>query len=719
MRIPARLDPRIAAQRWWGALRTIPGSSLAERTAAVTAAASIGQSFSRGLQPRSAQDQAIASAVTAALTYDLTVTTQTAVETIAWRVAGRRPSSETEAITLYALGSAGALLAGVAAQLVAGQGPDTVTKASIRSLGWKVAVGGAMGMASSVGLHLVHQTPGLRRISEYPFALEVPVGVAASVVRMEVQRARRAQLEGEAPPSGKIVAGRIARAGAQGVAIGAGVLTLLAAEGGVARLVARTVRPLPGGSTMGPLVGHGVALGLLGAAGYAGIQWQSQSIEQRNSSVESAYSKPPESDYASTGPRSGVSFDDVGKEGRRFAFMRLPASDIEHVMDEPALEPIRVVAGLKSAKTVEDRVAVALSEMDRLGAFDRSYICVAVPTGVGYVSYVFTEALEYLSRGDCATVLAQYALRPSALALDAANVGAAQTRMLLQRISERIASMPEAKRPKLLLFGESLGAMVALNSTEPEGVDFLRYTDVDSALFLGSPYWSALVLGRAYRPGNVDAHGRMIIAAGMDELMRESTERGKVRYVALSHFDDPIPKFTLRLAVQAPTWMGAPATRPPGVPRETRWRPVNTFVLTLIDVKNGMDFKPGLFLPKGHDYRYDSARAVAWTFDLHASTRQMSRIETALRLREEEWAQRRLVARQLSKAGRAVRGQLEKWGRMPDPVVSRIRPMLEDIVESATRSVAEILDEADAATAADVTETATDATQSQDNPAQR
>ena len=293
-------------------------------------------------------------------------------------------------------------------------------------------------------------------------------------------------------------------------------------------------------------------------------------------------------------------------------------------------------------------------------------------------------------------MLVQYALRPSALALDAVGLGARQNRLLIQRLSERIAAMPEAKRPKLLLFGESLGAMVGLNSTEPEGVDFLRYTDVESALFFGSPYWSALVLGRSYRPGKVDAHGRMIVAAGIDELLDQATERGSVRYLALSHFDDPIPKFTLRLAVQAPTWMGPPATRPPGVPRETKWRPLNTFLLTLVDVKNGMDFKPGVFHPRGHDYRYDSARAVSWTFDLPSSGWQLERIEQALRLREEEWAQRRLVARQLNNARRAVRSQLEKWGRMPDPVVGRLRPMLDDIVESATRSVADILDAAQA-----------------------
>jgi uncharacterized membrane protein len=686
------LNPRRAAERWWGALRATPGSSLAERTAALNAAASIGQTFSRGLQPRSSGDQAIAAAVTAAITYDLSVTLQTAVETVAWRVAGAKPSSEQQASQLYAMGSAAAMLAGFGAQVVAAQGQDTITKATVRSVGWKVAASGAIGIAGVAGLEVARRTPGLRRISEYPFALEIPAGVAASLARMEVQRLRRAQLEGT-QPNFRFVVGHLGRASVEGVAIGGGVLGLLAAEGAVARVVSRGVgKAVPPAAGIGPLVGHGVALGMLGAAGFAALRWQSQSIEQRNGSVESAYAKPPENDFASTGPRSVVSFDHIGKEGRRFAVMRLPASDIEAVMDEPAVEPVRVVSGIKSGKTAEDRVAVALEEMDRLDAFKRKYICIGVPTGVGYVSYTFTEALEYFTRGDCASVLVQYALRPSALALNAVVSGAAQNRLLVQRISERLASMPEANRPKLLVFGESLGAMVALNSTEPEGVDFLKYTEVNAALFYGSPYWSALVLGRSYRPGPVDAFGHMIIAPGMDELMEASPQRGSTRYLAISHFDDPIPKFTLRLAVQAPTWMGAPATRPPGVPRETKWRPLNTLILTLVDVKNGMDFRPGIFVPRGHDYRYDSARSVLWTFDLPASPEQLQRVERALRLREQEWAQRRLGARQLNKARRALRGRIENWGRVPDPVMGKLRPMLDEVVESATRSVAELID---------------------------
>ena len=78
---------------------------------------------------------------------------------------------------------------------------------------------------------------------------------------------------------------------------------------------------------------------------------------------------------------------------------------------------MRAVAGFGSATTPEDRAKIALAELERLGGFERSLIVVAAPTGVGYVNYSFAEAVEYLTRGDCAIVVPQYALVPSALAL--------------------------------------------------------------------------------------------------------------------------------------------------------------------------------------------------------------------------------------------------------------------------------------------------------------
>ena len=93
------------------------------------------------------------------------------------------------------------------------------------------------------------------------------------------------------------------------------------------------------------------------------------------------------------------------------------------------------------------------------------------------------------------------------------------------------------------------------------------------------------------------------------------------------HHDDPINKFDYAALVRAPWWMGPPETRPPGVPRETAFRPVITFIITLIDLKNGMNSKPGQFVRQGHDYRIELREAVQRTYVLPATDEQAERIE--------------------------------------------------------------------------------------------
>src|SRR5207244_5300397 len=97
--------------------------------------------------------------------------------------------------------------------------------------------------------------------------------------------------------------------------------------------------------------------------------------------------------------------------------------------------PVRAFAGLASAPTVDSRVDRVMQDLERLGAFERSVICIASPTGSGYVNYVAVESLEYLTRGDCATVALQYSLRPSFLSLDRVPVGRDQNRALLHALS--------------------------------------------------------------------------------------------------------------------------------------------------------------------------------------------------------------------------------------------------------------------------------------------
>ena len=81
-------------------------------------------------------------------------------------------------------------------------------------------------------------------------------------------------------------------------------------------------------------------------------------------------------------------------------------------MGEPARTRSARWPGTPALDTPEERAKLALAELERWVAYERSLIVVAAPTGVGYVNYTFAEALEYLTRGDCAIVVP--AVRPGA-----------------------------------------------------------------------------------------------------------------------------------------------------------------------------------------------------------------------------------------------------------------------------------------------------------------
>ena len=124
----------------------------------------------------------------------------------------------------------------------------------------------------------------------------------------------------------------------------------------------------------------------------------------------------------SGGPGSLVPWSTLGKEGRRHMATHVRAApvvdrptgvpdlSIETVLGQPALAtPVQVFVGLDSAPTMRERVDLALAEMERTGAFDRSLLVLVSPTGLGYVNYVAMAAAQYLTRGDIASVRAAIA----------------------------------------------------------------------------------------------------------------------------------------------------------------------------------------------------------------------------------------------------------------------------------------------------------------------
>src|SRR6516225_6389404 len=77
------------------------------------------------------------------------------------------------------------------------------------------------------------------------------------------------------------------------------------------------------------------------------------------------------------------------------------------------MEPIRIYAGLASAKGAQAQANLAVKDLERAGAFQRKYLDVVTTTGSGWVDPALVDTFEYLSGGNCATVAIQYSYLPS------------------------------------------------------------------------------------------------------------------------------------------------------------------------------------------------------------------------------------------------------------------------------------------------------------------
>jgi uncharacterized membrane protein len=544
-------------------------------------------------------------------------------------------------------------------------GPLTMHVA--RSAAQKLAQGSAAS-AAVLGYDIATRRLGIRTNPALNVAAAAAIGssVAAVTVYLRERRAEALGLEDDERLTVVAEGGAIgaAKAAGMGLAAGAGLLALAVSELAVAEGATRGVSWALGrnDNPVTPLVGHAMALGGLTLAGGYGLDQVRRRVQRQDDVVEPAYPHAPESPHVTAGPHSEVPFDAIGKEGRRFVTMVSTPEVITDIMGEPSVHPVRVVAGYETTDDVTERAHIAVDELERLGGFDRSAILVAAPTGVGYVNYVVIEALEYLTRGDVATVVPQYALVPSALALDTTPDAVVLQTLVLEGIRDRIASMPAESRPHLWQFGESLGAQVALDVVgEGTTAEFLQL-GVDGGLYLGVPFRTR-VWERWFRePSQVDPRGLLTLVSQPDEAAGDADQ---VRHLMVVHHDDPVNKFAYDAAVRPPWWLGAPDTRPPGVPRETKYRPFSTFVLMLVDLKNGMNSKPGTFVRQGHDYRIDARQALQVAFGLPCTAEQAARIEDAIRRSEQEWAARRMVARKFERARSSVVSQLKQWGVNP------------------------------------------------------
>ncbi|MEZ5184909.1 MAG: alpha/beta-hydrolase family protein [Candidatus Nanopelagicales bacterium] len=637
----------------------------AVRAGIITAAWAGAASFSRGILPRTPVQQAAITGVSVASYYALGTTTWATVSSVAAGTPGSRPGAKAKLVAASTT-AAGGKFAEVALRPRSG---DSL----IEGIEWSevklLSVAGLAGGLVTVSDLLAHEVFGRRRTPFTTLGLDLAMGtlMASGTLTRRLHRAHRYHDEDPPTPAvkkakaGTAVAVRArtaAVAGATVVGSTAGLAALAVTEQAGARLTARAVNALAGQDLkeFSDFVGHGVMFTGLAGLGVVALRQVRNQTQKKSEVLEPAYRDDPTSRYVSCGPRSEIAFDAIGKEGRRFVLMRLSPDEITGVMGGQAEEPVRVV--IPREGSIEERARLAVRELAATGGLERGIICIASPTGVGYVNYVMAEALEYLSRGDCAVVVPQYAYVPSALALNKTSEGVELQTAVIEAVVRRLDELAPPNRPRVVQFGESLGAQVAADVGGAEGVPRFDGLGLEAGLFCGVPFRSRLWKQWLQDSDEMSEDGRLSNVARAGEI-----RPGPRQHVMINHHDDPINKFSYEMAVRRPWWFGPPETRPPKVPREILFRPVISFVIALVDLVNGMDSKPGEFRLLGHDYRIDMREAIEKTYGLPATTDQQDRIESALRRREQDWAEKRLIARTGEKALRQLRDTINSWGQ--------------------------------------------------------
>lgn len=608
-------------------------------------AAVIPRTFQKSLMPRSDVDQGLITGITMAVVYMLGNIFQDLTELGADVILDTDHSKKesTDGITFNNTAVIG-LVAIAAGYMLEKKYPydakEKAFKSTVRTSGsWltRIGIAGAvMGAIEGINNTISKDKDSAENRNLIPYFMAAGFAVSA-IDELRDQEGNKIEITKKSIRSTKPL---------RAVGLGSGVALILAGmaygERALAKIVDRTVEEYAPYAKRGWLpLGHVIAAGgmLFGLIKFTGNIYRN--IENSAENLEEGYHDSPSTELSSGGIKSAVNWQSLTIQGRRHVGSKLTALDIEKVMGEKSIEPIRIFVGLDSAETEEDRVAMALHELERTGAFSREVIVVVSPTGTGYINYITSESFEYMSRGNVASVAIQYSKRPSPMSLDRVDEGYRQYRMLLNGIKRKLTTIPNNKRPRVVLFGESLGAWTSQNAFVNEGTDGLQYLDIDSALWIGTPAgskWKDQVLSKNML--NTESHLIGTFDNYEDVKALKPSDKNKMRYIMLTHHNDPINQFGADVLVKQPEWISNLDKRPKEITGKHRFRTPTLFVQMLFDMKNALKPIPGEFVANGHDYRADLAQFIKFVYRFKVSKTQLNAIEYQLRQNELDRAEK-------------------------------------------------------------------------------
>jgi uncharacterized membrane protein len=318
----------------------------------------------------------------------------------------------------------------------------------------------------------------------------------------------------------------------------------------------------------------------------------------------------PRTPLRSGGPQSLVTWESLGHQGRIFIKGGPTVDQLTAFNGAPATEPIRAYAGLDSADGITAAAELAARELEREGGLRRAVVAVGTTTGTGWINEAEADALEYMYNGNTAVVSMQYSFLPSWLSFlvdkeNARHAGQA----LFEAVDRLVRRLPEAQRPKLVVFGESLGSFggeapfMSLNNVlaRTDGALFSGptfkntiWTDLTATRDRGSPEWLPLY-----------DHGLNVrFVARPEDLKRPESQWNTPRVVYLQHASDPIAWWDPDLLFRQPDWLRE--KRGYDVLPETEWIPVVTFLQVSADMAVAVD------VPQGHGHVYVADVANGW-----------------------------------------------------------------------------------------------------------
>lgn len=320
---------------------------------------------------------------------------------------------------------------------------------------------------------------------------------------------------------------------------------------------------------------------------------------------------PPVVPEKSGSARSLIGWENLGRTGKRFVNEGPHKAEIEAFTGKPALEPIRAYVGLRAGETPRQQAELALAELKRAGAFERSILVIATPTGTGWIDDAAISALEFIHGGDTATVGVQYSYMKSPLSL-ILEPGRSQdsAKVVFGVLNDYLRDLPDGKKPKVYLFGLSLGSLGS-ESSPP----FYAWVggDFQGAVWAGPPFrngiWRSI---RAERnAGSTDwlptfEDGSLIRVLGQDNDLGDAHRGwGPVRIVYVAYPSDAIAFFDENMWWREPDW--SKERRGDDVSPLFHWRMFISFFQVGLDMLSAAD------VPPGHGHNYAPASYVdAW-----------------------------------------------------------------------------------------------------------